>query len=650
MQKTQRRLRVAICCAAGALVLATADTVSGDVTFKTWPAAYRWHTFSGSSDPDGGGGVAVDRALRVTRIGFSYAAWMGPAAQAPLHAFSSGGPNGVVVQTDSDGAYLWHTFFPGALNGISEDFYGNIYLTGSSHGSWVGPAGQAPLHAHPGGAGAIVVMKLDASGAYRWHTFYGSGHANYNNNGMGVAADDSGNLAVTGDSAGGGWAGPSGQAPRNPFTGFQDTFVLRLDANGAYQWHAFYGSGNDGGRAIAVDAWGIDVMGYSGATWNGPAGKAPLNPYHGDASHRNDIFVLKLDTNGTYGWHTFYGSGSDTGFGITPASAAGLGMYITGRSGAAWNGPAGQAPRNAYHGDAANPNDILVLKLSRDGAYQWHTFYGSGSDAGYGVATGLDTVFVTGTSNATWTGPAGQPPANPVLGGGSTAFLTLGTDGAYRWHSFYGSATSGASVAVSSGAVYVAGTGSSAWNGPAGQPPLHAPAGGGDLLLMKVVPECPALVLSDEGAGFIAMLLNAGYGEYSLYDASVAIQTLSDPSVAGIITDAFLETLASCPASSQIFTTRLKNVPASGAVAISDDGTSQLVDLRGASYLVQPGTATLKSVISGVGTALFTYATDPNVPLTTFNAGGTAYHVFAVAWAPKRGSLRRVIPRQRAGG
>ena len=56
---------------------------------------------------------------------------------------------------------------------------------------------------------------------------------------------------------------------------------------------------------------------------------------------------------------------------------------------------------NAYSGG----DDIVVLKLSTAGAYQWHTFYGSagGTDLGIGIA--VDTsgnVYVTGYSNATW--------------------------------------------------------------------------------------------------------------------------------------------------------------------------------------------------------------------------------------------------------
>ena len=160
-------------------------------------------------------------------------------------------------------------------------------------------------------------------------------------------------------------------------------------------------------------------------------------------------------------------------------------------------------------------------------------------------------------------------------------------------------------------------------------------------------PTSQSFVLSDEGAGLITgRLVAAGHGNDSLYQALVAIQQSTSPSVAGIITNAFLATLASCPADSQILTTQLRNIPAGSSVAISTDCTAQLVNVLGATYYNQTGTATLGAVIPGAGTGLFTSTTDPQVPLTSWQAGGTTYDVFGVAWTPKRGTPRRVIPRQ----
>ncbi|HTZ18737.1 MAG TPA: SBBP repeat-containing protein, partial [Dissulfurispiraceae bacterium] len=103
-----------------------------------------------------------------------------------------------------------------------------------------------------------------------------------------------------------------------------------------YSWHTFYGiaaSGcsyitnapacDTGAGGIAVDSSGnIYVSGTSGASWNGPGGEAPLHQFSsvtlplystgGDCptlatsvtAHEN-TFILKLNSSGTYQWHTF---------------------------------------------------------------------------------------------------------------------------------------------------------------------------------------------------------------------------------------------------------------------------------------------------------------------------------------------------------
>jgi hypothetical protein len=236
--------------------------------------------------------------------------------------------------------------------------------------------------------------------------------------------------------SGNSWNGPSGQAPLNAHSGdesadydFFDIFVLKLASNGAYRWHAFYGGGDwDYAGSPAIDRTGnILVTGSSEASWNGPGGQTPLNAHSGDESADYDffdIFVLKLASSGAYRWHTFYGgSGIDLSAPIAVDWTGNL--YITGSSQNTWNGPGGQLPLNAHSGGLSTNNyyyyfpDIFVLKLDPIGAYQWHTFHGSGDcwDSGNSlVADGFGNLFVTGYSGVSWSGPNGQLPLNAHSG------------------------------------------------------------------------------------------------------------------------------------------------------------------------------------------------------------------------------------------
>ena len=161
-----------------------------------------------------------------------------------------------------------------------------------------------------------------------------------------------------------------------------------------YTWHTFYGGGEeDYNISIAVDRDGNTYLtGRSQAAWLGPAGQQPLHPFAPlpdplPSPPPTDLFVLKLDRDGAYLWHTFYGS-SDNDRGMSLALDAQDNITIGGYSAAAWQGDGSANPIHPFSASTGTThNDLLVLKLDKHGAYQWHTFYGSAAnnsdDRGY---------------------------------------------------------------------------------------------------------------------------------------------------------------------------------------------------------------------------------------------------------------------------
>lgn len=299
------------------------------------------------------------------------AAERGPDSAGTMDAVARLATAGVsALSTDSfvgDSAYRWHTFY-GAITadrayGVAVDGAGNVYITGRSRSTWNGPTGQPPLHDHSdsGTAPDIVVLKLNSSGAYQWHTFYGtSGTDNSADYGYAVAIDGSTDVYVTGFSYGS-WNGPAGQPPKHAYSGSQDqssnAFVLKLDQWGAYQWHTFYGSAtaNDYGLDVAFDSGAnVYAAGRSLADWSGDAGALPLHQYSGGV----DIMALKLDDAGAYQWHTFYGSAADD-YGQDIAIDSRDKIHVAGYSKASWLGDADAPPLHAYTGG----DDIVDLAL-----------------------------------------------------------------------------------------------------------------------------------------------------------------------------------------------------------------------------------------------------------------------------------------------
>jgi hypothetical protein len=448
---------------------------------------YQWHTFYGSAGHDTGTAIAIDKDGNIYVAGSSSATWQGDRGANPLHAHS-GSYDFVVTKLDSSGAYQWHTFY-----GSNGDEFAYGIAVDEGGGVYVTGSSQAAWLGDGGGdplhgfngGDDITVLKLDGNGAYQWHTFYGS--ASYSDYGSGIATDANGGVVVSGGSAAS-WQGEGGIDPLHAHTGgIGDIMVLKLDSNGAYRWHTFYGSNDDdGSNGLAIDKSGnLYVTGQSYATWKGEGGAHPRHPYRKEA----DIVVLKLDGNGAYQWHTFFGSKKDEyGFGIAVDGDGNV--YVAGESFTGWRGAGGRKPLHAHSGNV----DITVLKLDSSGAYQWHAFYGGiGGNSGNGIATDrMGNAYVTGYSTASWQGRKRMNPLHAYSGRDDLVVLKLNTSGAYQWHTYYGSSidddTGGAVAVDQDGNVYVAGGSWATWQGDNGAAPLHdhGPAGNMDLTVLKM--------------------------------------------------------------------------------------------------------------------------------------------------------------------
>lgn len=452
-------------------------------------SGYRWHAFYGATDSptytEEGKSIAVATDGSIYVAGHSRYSWNGPGGAPPLNAHA-GGLDIAIVKLNSAGAYQWHTFY-----GSSDDDYGQgvavaadggVYVTGYSYANWNGPGDTPPKNNYTGGLD-IVVVKLDSAGTYQWHGLYGSDGDDY---GYGIAVSANGSCHVTGvsDSS---WVGPRGVLPKNPHRGSNEAIVIKLSNTGAYQWHTFHGtSGYEIGYSIAVDKGGSVYVAGSSGGWKGPGDIAPLNPYAGGGG---DIMIFKLDTAGTYQWHTFHGSLSSNEYGRGIALDPAGSIYVTGLNGSRWKGPGGAEPLNPF----AGASDIVVVKLSNAGTYQWHTFHGCpGWDEGKGIVIDSSgAVCITGDSWKPWNGPGRVSPLNPHTGNYSynMVVLRLSGEGAYQSHTFYGSSngeSNGNCIAADTGgAVYLAGYSAASWAGPNGEAPLASYAKGYDIVVVK---------------------------------------------------------------------------------------------------------------------------------------------------------------------
>ena len=252
----------------------------------------------------------------------------------------------------------WVQTYNGTGDGLDISFsvvvdnLGNVYVAGNSPGDT--------------SANDITTIKYDSAGQQQWVRRYnGPGNSDDGTNGTNaIAVDDSGNVYVTGWSAG---------------TENTDYVVIKYNSNGDEQWAQRYnGPGNDydAPYGIALDSSGnVYVTGTSTGDGTG-----------------FDYTTIKYDNDGQQQWVKSYnGTGNGYDAALALAVDASGNVYVTGIS-TAQNGL----------------GDCVTIKYDTDGNQQWaKTYDGAANGNDYGNSVTVDTsgnVYVTGSSAGAETG------------------------------------------------------------------------------------------------------------------------------------------------------------------------------------------------------------------------------------------------------
>jgi uncharacterized delta-60 repeat protein len=230
---------------------------------------------------------------------------------------------------------------------LALDASGNVYVTGIGRGA--------------SGNFDYITIKYDNAGAQQWVATY-NGPGNGYDEARSIAVDASGNVYVTGWSAGVG----------NNY----DYATVMYDAAGAQQWASRYNgpaNGFDEAYAVAVDASGnVYVTGGSDGSGTG-----------------SDFATIQYNSAGVQQWASRYtntGANIDAGFAITLDASGNI--YVTGYS----------------FGTGAD-QDYATVKYNSAGAQQWVSRY-NGTASNFDAATslavdGAGNVYVTGYSRGT---------------------------------------------------------------------------------------------------------------------------------------------------------------------------------------------------------------------------------------------------------
>lgn len=297
---------------------------------------------------------------------------------------------------------------------VALDAMGNTYIAGKFYNS-IDIGGGALASA---GGADIFVAKLDPAGDLIWSKRFGDGA---DQQAFGLAIDASGSVVITGSFAGGFSFGGAPLVSQ----GSTDIFVVKLASDGSHVWSRSYGDAAEQvGRAAAIASSGvIYVTGEAAGSVTFEPGM-PLS-----AVNLKDIFLLKLDPNGSAAWAKLAGGmGNDAGFAV--AATSGGGALVTGSFDESVNF-GGQT-----HIDAGGV-DAFLAKFDGAGALVFSQAYSSpGNEAGLGVAEdGAGNILMVGKFNGTLS--TGGPLMTSL--GDMDIFATkLTSAGAHVWSRSFG--------------------------------------------------------------------------------------------------------------------------------------------------------------------------------------------------------------------
>jgi chitodextrinase len=338
---------------------------------------YAWSKRFGGTGTDRGYGVAVDSTGNVLVTGY----FSGTVDFGGGPLTSAGNADIFVAKFTSAGAHVWSKRFGSTGHdfgyGIAVDRNSDLVVTGFF--GWFG----GPTVDFGGGALTsagdtdVFLVKLSATGTHLWSKRMGGTGGD---RGLGIAIDQSGNVAVTGTFTATASFGGASLTSR----GLRDIFIAEYSSSGAHLWSKGFGDvSDDSGNSIAMDASG-NVIATGNFYGTVDFGGGPL-----DDVGAGNMFLAKFTPTGAHIWSKRFGQGNNTALGVATDPTGNI--LLTGSIVSDTDFGGGYLSGNGSW-------DIFVAKLSASGAHLWSRRFGPlWDDHGNAVTTDSNgNIIVTG--------------------------------------------------------------------------------------------------------------------------------------------------------------------------------------------------------------------------------------------------------------
>jgi hypothetical protein len=273
---------------------------------------------------------------------------------------------------------------------ICVDKDGNIYATGYFYGTVDFDPGNGTFLLSSSGRFDIFVVKLNKDGNFLWAKTFGGTSDDY---ATFIKTDNNGNVYTTGYFEGTADFDPSDDTLKIKSLRNSDVFIHKMDSDGNFLWvRTIEGLGDE--RAISLCIDNQDNV-YNIGNFRGTVDFDPgSNKVEFSSQGNDDIFILKLDSEGNYIWtKTFGGEKNDYPTSIDVDKQGNI--YTLGF----FEGTADFDPNEKETVISSNGwKDIFVHKMDSEGNFLWaKTFGGKEEDSAYFInIDNKNDIYITG--------------------------------------------------------------------------------------------------------------------------------------------------------------------------------------------------------------------------------------------------------------
>lgn len=302
--------------------------------------------------------------------------------------------NVFVTKLHRSGTYAWTLTFSDTMDFFTEmdspaeiriDSQNNIVIAGHYFGN-IDFDPTSGIDMHDSNLGDMYVTKINSDGSYAWTQTFGGANPNYIN---GISLDGSGNIYLAGQFQDAADFDPSVNFDVRVSNGSFDLFIMKLLSDGSYGWVQTAGNQHfEAARGIVVKNNRVVVVGAFAPL----IGETPLpvdfDPSssidHHTTNGLGDLFIMQLDTNGSYIFTITLGGPADdeareVSFDIQNN------LYVLGT----FAETVDFNPENEtdFHVSNNNSPDNFVMKLLANGDYAWTRTLGN--DGGNDLAKSM---------------------------------------------------------------------------------------------------------------------------------------------------------------------------------------------------------------------------------------------------------------------